>query len=99
MIRQGDWKLNYYHGLEPQLFNLAEDPYELHDLAQDPGYRRVRQDLIDRVLDGWDPNLIASQMARKVAEQQVFESWVKNVQPPDQYRWELRPEMDYLDPL
>ena len=29
MVRSGDWKLNYYHGFEPQLFNLAEDPHEL----------------------------------------------------------------------
>ena len=26
MIRYEEWKLNYYHGMRPQLFNLAEDP-------------------------------------------------------------------------
>ena len=34
MIRNGDWKLNYYHGQPSQLFNLKEDPAELHDLGR-----------------------------------------------------------------
>ncbi|MDP6358820.1 MAG: sulfatase, partial [Planctomycetota bacterium] len=29
MVRQGEWKLNYYHGQPTQLFNLEEDPDEL----------------------------------------------------------------------
>ena len=27
----------------------------------------------------------------------VLTAWGRNVRPPDQYRWDLRPEMDYLD--
>ena len=38
MIRYEEWKLNYYHGMRPQLFNLAEDPHELNDLAEAPAY-------------------------------------------------------------
>ena len=28
MVRRGDWKLIYYHGQPPQLFNLRDDPAE-----------------------------------------------------------------------
>ena len=30
-------------------------------------------------------------------EQELMEAWAKNVDPPDSIRWDLRPEMDYLD--
>ncbi|MBL4907202.1 MAG: sulfatase-like hydrolase/transferase [Sneathiella sp.] len=33
MVRKGDWKLIYYVGHSPQLFNLAEDPREIKDLS------------------------------------------------------------------
>ncbi|MFH1085537.1 MAG: sulfatase-like hydrolase/transferase, partial [Chloroflexota bacterium] len=33
MLRQGGWKLIYYAEAPHQLFNLAEDPEELHNLA------------------------------------------------------------------
>lgn len=99
MVRRGRWKLIYYHGMEPQLFDLAEDPHEMHDVAQDRAYQRVRQDLTRQVLDGWDPAAIASRMASLLADQEILASWARAVEPPDQYRWDLRPEMDYLDDL
>ena len=34
MLRQGDLKYVAYPGYAPQLFNLADDPDEIHDLAQ-----------------------------------------------------------------
>jgi choline-sulfatase len=33
MVRKGNWKLIYYVGHPPQLFNLSEDPREKHDLS------------------------------------------------------------------
>ncbi|MYH57011.1 MAG: sulfatase-like hydrolase/transferase [Boseongicola sp. SB0675_bin_26] len=35
MARWGNWKFVYYVGHDAQLFNLAQDPHELHDLAHD----------------------------------------------------------------
>jgi arylsulfatase K len=35
MLRTGDWKYIKYVGYEPQLFNLAEDPDELNNLADE----------------------------------------------------------------
>jgi choline-sulfatase len=97
MIRRGPWKLNYYHGQEPQLFNIAEDPHELRDLAADPGHRRVRAELTDEVLRGWDPPAVAADMALRRSEAAILRAWTAAVRPPDQYRWPLLPEMDYLD--
>ena len=35
MVRWGDWKYVCYPGMQPQLFNLADDPLEDHDLGTD----------------------------------------------------------------
>lgn len=45
MLRQGDWKLIHYQGLRPQLFNLADDPDELHDCADRPEHAAVLESL------------------------------------------------------
>ena len=97
MVRGGEWKLNYYHGQPPQLFNLQEDPNELQDRADDSACRDIVADLTQKVLDGWDPERIAAQIAAKRADTQLLGRWGRNIQPADQYRWNLLPEMDYLD--
>lgn len=38
MLRKGRWKLNWYVGFAPELFDLSADPEELHDLGGDPAY-------------------------------------------------------------
>ena len=97
MIRSGPWKLIYYHGFRPQLFNLDEAPNETRDLADDPAFVGIQSEVTDRVLDGWDPDLIRQRMRVLMSEQQILEAWASNVDPPDSLRWDLRPEMDYVE--
>ncbi|MCB0064472.1 MAG: sulfatase-like hydrolase/transferase, partial [Caldilineaceae bacterium] len=97
MVRQDEWKLIYYHGMEPQLFNLAEDPGELTDRAQDPACRAIRDELTSQILADWNPEVIAAKMADKRKDNAVLRTWAKETNPPDQHRWNLRPEMNYLD--
>ena len=97
MIRSGDWKLNYYYGQPPQLSNLEEDPAELHDRAEDATCREVLETLTQQVLDGWDVEKITAKMEAKRAEAKILADWGRQTQPPEQYRWNLLPEMDYLD--
>ncbi|HMN30763.1 MAG TPA: sulfatase-like hydrolase/transferase [Caldilineaceae bacterium] len=97
MIRQNEWKLIYYHGLEPQLFNLADDPGELVDRAQDPACRTIRNELTGLLLADWNPESIAVKMAALRADNRVLRVWAQRTQPADQYRWQLRPEMNWLE--
>ena len=97
MIRRDEWKLNYYHGQEPQLFNLADDPDELLDRAQDASCQEIRERLTAEVLEGWDPEAVAEKMAQKRADLEIIRTWAGHTKPQDQFRWERRPEMDYLD--
>lgn len=101
MIRQNvdgvAWKLIYYRGDEPQLFNLSEDPAELNDLAQAPSCTPIRQQLTDRLLADWDPDEISAIMAAKRADNRVLSAWAQQTKPTDTYRWQLKPEMNHLD--
>ena len=51
-IRQGDWKLLWiaapYSAGRWELYNLADDPYEQHDLAV------TRPDVLARMVAHWD---------------------------------------------
>ena len=49
MLRHGRWKYHCYVGFRPELFDLANDPEELHDLAQDPAHHRTLE-AMDREL-------------------------------------------------
>lgn len=98
MVRRGPWKLIYYHGYPCQLFNLEEDPKELVDRSQDESCAEIVAPLSSEVLDGWDPDAIALQMARTRADGSILRKWASTTTPADRYRWDLRPEMDFLDP-
>ena len=39
MVRKGDWKLVYYTSYPAQMFNLAQDPEEVNDLADAPEFQ------------------------------------------------------------
>jgi choline-sulfatase len=97
MVRSGPWKLCHYHGYRPQLFNLEDDPDEVHDLAQAPRYASVRDELTARVLDGWDAEEITREQALKRAQLQVLRAWAQATRPQEQHRWPITREMHWLD--
>ena len=97
MVREGDWKLNYYHKMPSQLFNLADDPDELNDLIDSPEHAEIARRLTGMVLDGWDPEWVDAQIREQSANLEILVPWAKNTAPADTVRWQLDPEWDYLD--
>lgn len=59
MIRWKNWKLNYYHN-QPgvELYDLAADGAERHNLGDDPEYASIRDELMERLLADWDPEAV-----------------------------------------
>lgn len=52
MFRHGDWKYIVYTGYEPQLFNVKEDPDEIHNLAKNrPDIVKEMDDMFRQVVD------------------------------------------------
>ncbi|MBS0322111.1 MAG: sulfatase-like hydrolase/transferase [Proteobacteria bacterium] len=99
MVRSGAHKLIYSHGDAPMLFDLARDPDERHDLAGDPAHRALRERLLARVLDGWDPDAIATRIAARRREKDVIDAWARHVHPRDEFRWPLTPELNRIEPV
>ena len=97
MIRSGDWKLIYYHGYRPQLFNLADDPHELNDRAEDPTCASVREALTTRVLADWDPEAIKAELTRTLPQKRLLMDWSQAIEPSDTYRWVVKMEDNWLD--
>lgn len=97
MIRTDRWKLNYYHGLAPQLFDMIEDPNELRDLAGLPEFQEIRKELTRRVLADWDPERIARRMAQKAPDIDLRRTWAKATDPAEPDRYPFRdPDENWL---
>jgi choline-sulfatase len=99
MVRRGPWKLNYYHGARPQLFNLADDPLETADRWDDPACRDILADLQERVLDGWDPARMEARLAERHCELELYGRWLQRnpQQEPDPPWFTTPPENVILD--
>ena len=96
MIRSGRWKLIDYNGYRPQLFDLATDPHELRDLAEDPAHRAVRDRLVQTLRANWDPDGIAARMRGRRRDKDVIGAWARRTRPADQHRWKLTPDQNWV---
>lgn len=92
MLREGPWKIIHHYGYDkPQLFNLAEDPEEMHDRGDDPTCAAVCQRLRRRVLEGWDGQRVAKALAQsKERRRAAFEKATAHATPTTDY-WEMPP--------
>ena len=59
MIRKNNYKYNYIHGHEPQLFDLDADPGEWNNLSGQPDHAEIETYLRTRILDSYDLDAIA----------------------------------------
>ncbi|MCP5266493.1 MAG: alkaline phosphatase family protein [Burkholderiaceae bacterium] len=51
MIRDHEWKYVWWQDLPPMLYNLREDPLEMHDLGRDPRFERVRERMKEHLFE------------------------------------------------
>ena len=54
------YKYTAYAGMMHELYDLQDDPYELHNLIDDPAYRELRNDMRRR-LASWQEHTSDSQ--------------------------------------
>ena len=81
MWRQGPWKYLRYAGHPPQLFNLQDDPEEIHDLSQ--SHPHIVQDLDARLESLVDFD--AADAQAKSDDRQNFLAWRATL-PPTEYQ-------------
>jgi choline-sulfatase len=96
MIRKARWKLCWYAGYRPQLFDLDTDPLEQRDLAESPAHDTIREELTARLLAEWDPDEIDGIMTAREADKALIGAWGRATSPPETHRWQIRPEHSML---
>ncbi len=87
MLRDNQWKLNYYNGHEPQLFNLEKDPGEMENLAEAPACRETVKSMTKRIFENWDPEYVQKQIKLQRLERSILKQWDETVHPEDPYQW------------
>ena len=88
MVRSGPWKLNHYNGYDaPQLFNLGQDLGEWNDLGGDPAYKGIRDELTQKVLDGWDGDRNEVEYERTMVDVDIVKAWGTRVRPESPDYW------------
>jgi choline-sulfatase len=93
MLREGPWKIIVHHGHDmPQLFNLAEDPQEMRDRSDDPACADVRQRLLRRVREGWDPESIGKSLAQSAERRRATWEKAKAHATPTADYWDMPPD-------
>ncbi len=84
MIRSGPWKLWKFHDSEelpPALFNLDQDPNELNDLGCNPAFADVRERLLKRLCQDWNPDEVVEKSRRNCQHFEVLRQWGRTVKP------------------
>ena len=82
MIRTGPWKCYTYHdNTAPVLYNLEDDPDEMRDLGSNPNYEHIRNRLLSRIFEHWDPDYVLRESADIDRDIRLITRWGQTIQP------------------
>ncbi len=90
MLRKGPYKYVYIHGEAPQLFDLRADPGEWHNLAGNPAYKGIEDDLRARILNKFDPDAIEEDLQQSLLKRAV----IKEALHRNDTHWDYQPFFD-----
>ena len=97
MVRKGNWKLNFYSGYQPELYDLLNDPNELNDLSSSSAHDDVKNELLDLVLKDWDAERVEEIMRRQTQNHSLLRKWAEQTQPADAIRWQYDKNVNFLE--
>lgn len=91
MLRRGSYKYVHVVDNPPLLFDMEADPDETRNLAGDPAYAQIEQEMRDRLLAGWD----GPAMERAVMESQQTRLIIKKAMAKGRATsWDYQPVFD-----
>jgi len=88
MVRQGRYKYVHIHGHEYQLFDLEKDPGEWNNLAGQPDFREVEQELRSLILGRFEPETLERQLRASLAGREFIRDAMGGRKPD----WNLTPD-------
>jgi choline-sulfatase len=90
MIRRGRFKYIYVYGHDEQLFDLATDPGEWNNLADDPSMVHLKENLRGRILATFDPEAIDREVQASIRRRQM----IREAMNLTKTRWDVSPHFD-----
>ncbi len=96
MLREGDFKLHYYHGYPPLLFDLANDPEERFNLAGKTEQQQRLKAMLETLLASWDPDEIKIRMRQRRQRKDLLGRWAAHTEPENAHLWSLEADMNQL---
>lgn len=87
MIRSEQWKLTYYEGYRPQLFDLENDPHEYTDLGESEEHKAVREILHKKALTNWSAERIRKTLEVRERDRNVIRLWGQKIEPSSPPQW------------
>jgi choline-sulfatase len=98
MIRSGDYKLVLHYGCEtPQLFNLREDPGELHDLGNSGPHKKIITDLKNEVRRYWNADEAWRRLQVSIHQYKMLKAWIEKVGWTPLEEWITKPGDNFLE--
>jgi choline-sulfatase len=91
MYRRDQWKLVHFDGMRPQLFDLASDPREFHDLGEDPAHAAIRDELQKKATENWFPQEINREVKEHARNAVMIRDWARRVHPAGSLLWKAPP--------
>jgi choline-sulfatase len=88
MIRRGDYKYIYCPSDAPMLFNIASDPRETTNLADDPDHIELAQQFAAEIAAGWDMDTIRHDVIAKQKQRQAVYQAMQSGKRAD---WDYNP--------
>jgi choline-sulfatase len=91
MLRRGPYKYVHVEDNSPLLFDMEADPDETRNLAEDPAYAQIAQEMRDRLLAGWN----GQAMERAVMENQQTRLIIRDAMAKGRLTsWDYQPVFD-----
>ncbi len=80
MLRTKKWKYIHHKCFQPQLFNLAEDPEEFHDLGSDPDCQNKVGEMSEQMFQWFSNRKSRTTLSNEAIEDRTAAFWDRGVQ-------------------
>lgn len=94
MVRDGRHKLIYTHGHPVQLFDLVDDPHELHNLSGESAMAETESHLLRLLMVDWNPEQILQRVLDSQADRQLIQSVSSGSIKSHNWSWMARTDDD-----
>jgi choline-sulfatase len=84
MIRKGPWKYIHFTWYEDLLFNLSQDPGEMNNLADNPGFQTIKNELQGILESQVNPEALTLKAFKR--QEQILNGLVKRMSEDELYQ-------------